>query len=286
MPPKTKSASQNRPGRAFTEPTDYISAKVQVYKGYPDLIQNETLNAFLATNQNPEIRLDAAALDDSRSALRLKRLASVMKKNQRKVTVHGPFMNLCPGGTDRLIRKVTTRRIAQTLKAAAVLEPEYVVFHADFLPWLYGSHPDVWLKNSLSTWEEAIFTAQALGLTILLENTYEKSPEQLMPLMENLAHPRVGFLLDVGHIHGLGGGTAKEWLTAMSPYLRAIHLHDNHGPGHDEHLALGEGVVDFEALRLALNELRLNPLLVLEVKHPEQAAASLQYLANNWRDRF
>jgi sugar phosphate isomerase/epimerase len=85
----------------------------------------------------------------------------------------------------------------------------------------------------------------------------------------------LGFTLDVGHaaIEGL----LRLWLTVPQSALSHMHLHDNHGHNSgDEHLALGEGVIDVAP---ALATARAaGASIVLEHKREADVLASLEYL--------
>lgn len=261
-----------------------VARGIQVSLDAAMLLTPEIADPFLKVAFNPEVRLDADILESPGIKSRLKKMATRLKDEGRTITAHGPYSNLCPGALDPMILKVTRRRVRQALTVAAQIKPKYVVFHADFFEPEYGRHRQRWLDNSLGTWREAAQIAGDLGLIIVLENTYEASPEDLKPLLDEVASRGVGFLLDVGHIHALGGGSARDWLTAFGPQLKAVHLHDNHGHYRDEHLALGQGTVPLALAKKALKEAGLNPIMVLENRGLDRIKLSLEYLAAHWAD--
>jgi len=78
---------------------------------------------------------------------------------------------------------------------------------------------------------------------------------------------------------------AKEldrWVQVLGPYLRQLHLHDNRGE-EDEHLALGQGSIDFKSLFGALKTTIRRPLaLTLEPHQEKDLWPSIGYLEINW----
>lgn len=63
----------------------------------------------------------------------------------------------------------------------------------------------------------------------------------------------VGLCFDAGHanitqrVNPDTGVGQDEWLDAMAPYLKHLHIHNNDGTG-DFHKDLGEGTLDIERL--------------------------------------
>ena len=78
---------------------------------------------------------------------------------------------------------------------------------------------------------------------------------------------------------------AKEldrWVQVLGPYLRQLHLHDNRGE-EDEHLALGQGSIDFKSLFGLLRAAIKKPLvLTLEPHQEKDLWPSIGYLEINW----
>ena len=83
--------------------------KVQVNVPFLKL-KNDYLLLFMEYGMNPEIGIDAGALD-SISETQFKNVADVLKINKRKITLHGPFMDLVPGGLDNMLLAATRKRL-------------------------------------------------------------------------------------------------------------------------------------------------------------------------------
>ena len=95
--------------------------KVQVNVPFLRL-KNDYLPLFMEYGMNPEIGIDAAALD-SVSDKEFRNIAEILKINHRKITLHGPFMDLVPGGLDNRLLKATRKRLERFFEILPVFEP-------------------------------------------------------------------------------------------------------------------------------------------------------------------
>ncbi len=96
-------------------------------------------------------------------------------------------------------------------------------------------------------------------------------------LLDGLLGGNLGLCLDVGHVNVLSAGKRKTELAFFRrhwQHIAHVHLHDNHGK-QDEHLALGDGTIDFVPFfrMLAPSE----ALMVFEVRPKEAALRCLEY---------
>jgi sugar phosphate isomerase/epimerase len=101
-------------------------------------------------------------------------------------------------------------------------------------------------------------------------------------IRERVAHPRLGLTLDVGHCLATGEGDPAAILRAHAADLRVLQL-DDHRPGRHEHLAFGEGEVDFRAVAQAAREVGFEGPLEVELsRHASTATttaeASIRFL--------
>ena len=245
------------------------------------MLYDTYLDLFLENQINPEVGIDARALERF-SLADFKSIAEKLQTYSPNITLHGPFIDLSPGSLDPAVREVTRQRFAQLLQMVAIFSPRAVVCHAGFDRNRHGFHREEWVENSLEIW---IWLAQAInahGTTLMLENVYENSPEDIRELFERLAPQHVGFCLDPGHLIAFGKGSLENWLTVLEPYLGQLHLHDNHGSW-DDHLALGRGKIDFKFLFDFLKAKRSTPPIITLEPHEEDAFwPSLDYLQKIW----
>ncbi len=258
-----------------------IAAEVQVNIPYRMLRDEGYLALFLEQGLNPEIGFDGSALDGA-SERELREVGAVFHEQARRITCHAPFLDLSAGSLDPAVRHVTRRRFEQTLRAAACVQPATVVVHTGWDHRRYLEFRGAWLERSLEMW---VWFAEALrreGARMMLENVYERRPEELLECCDSLRDQGVGVCLDTGHLSAFGEDPLDRWLDVLIRDIGQLHLHDNHGD-RDEHLAPGRGVVDFPLLleRMAQRD-GPGPIVTLE-PHTEAAFhQALEYLEEVW----
>jgi len=257
-----------------------IIQKVQI--NIPFTMLYETyLETFVENGLNPEIGLDAAALDRFTMA-DFRDVAREFHNNSSTITLHGPFIDLNAGSPDPAVRGVTRDRLEQLLELVPLFKPLTVVCHAGFDAKRYGYFKETWVENSLELWSWMTGRVAAHGARLMLENVYEDGPQDMLILFEALNNPSVGFCLDTGHVFAFGQSGLAAWLQVLGPYLGQLHLHDNHGD-QDEHLAIGGGGIDFDNLLKYFKKSKFAPPVVTLEPHEEKDLwPGLEYLARKW----
>lgn len=235
------------------------------------------LDLFLTRKLNPELGLDARALD-AFSARRHRRTARIFHDAGLRCAVHLPFFDLRPGSIDPLVLTATRRRLAQAVDAALVYDPAHFIAHLDYHPVIHAHCRDQWLENSLVTWE--LVLGQAAGVPVFLENVFEPDPNQHARVLAELGG-RAGACLDLGHWHCFAGGCERDdlgqWLAALDPFPLHLHLHDNDG-GADQHLGLGQGTIPWGKLLAWLEERKAPVTATFEPHTLEDFLATERYL--------
>jgi sugar phosphate isomerase/epimerase len=194
------------------------------------------------------------------------------------VTLHGAFVDMYPGSPDHRVRALARLSFEKGLKAARILDASLVVFHSGYNPMLRGpGRLDGWVKRAAELWT-SILQSSRYGGTIAIENMWEPSPEPMRLLCEAVNRPDFGVCLDTGHMNVFSRATPEEWVKQLSPWLRYLHVDDNHGEW-DEHLATGRGNFDFDGFFSLLRSAGAGPLgALMEVTEPENQVASLEWL--------
>lgn len=228
-------------------PTKAVHLHVHLpYRMVQDLLEDP----FRAQGLHPEIAMDALSLD-THTIEDFARTALAVAEAGLSVSLHAPFLDLAPGSGDPKIRDVTRSRFLQVRDLLPLFHPRAVVCHAGYDDRRYLSLKRAWMDRSLAFWGEIAREFQNRGALLLLENVYERHPEDLLYLVQGLQGEHVGICLDTGHQSAFSRVPLQAWIEVLGPYLRELHLHDNHGEA-DEHLPLGRGIVDFEGLFRAL----------------------------------
>jgi sugar phosphate isomerase/epimerase len=233
---------------------------IQINIPYSMLLQR--IDFVMEHRLHPEIYFDAEDLDTCNDK-EVKQLAETLQRNGLEITIHGPFMDLSPGGVDKRIKEVTLDRFSRTFELAALFKPKAIVFHPGYEKWKFDGNVNLWLESSLRTWRSLVEKAKERGLTIAIENVFEESPDSLLLLLKEIDSPHFRFCFDTGHHHVFSKTPLPLWMETLKEYLVEVHLHDNHGQM-DDHLPMGEGGFDFRGLFSLFSRWGLTPIHTLE----------------------
>jgi sugar phosphate isomerase/epimerase len=116
--------------------------------------------------------------------------------------------------------------------------------------------------------------AEEHGILACVENMIDikdflcRYPEELLGITEGL--DGIGITLDVGHANSVG--KVDAFLVHMKQ-VNHLHIHDNHGRS-DEHLALGDGTINWEKVGARVAADYAGPVVV-EGRTIEEARRSL-----------
>src|SRR3972149_6556756 len=192
-----------------------MKSKVNVHVPYKMMAerQDEILNASI----NPEIFFDGRALDSVLSK-ELIAIGDGFAGRGRRVTMHGPFMDLSPGAADEAIRHATVERFRQTLQAATCLKHADVVLHAGYDDRRFDGDVELWFSQSLKTWEPLIRKDEGMGAVIALENVFEENPFAMGKLMDAFPSKHFGVCLDAGHLNIFSYVAMDNWFETIEPH--------------------------------------------------------------------
>lgn len=235
---------------------------------------DDFLPLVLDLDLSPEIAFKGADLDSIDPAT-VKNLSVRFAKCGIRPTIHAPFLDLNPGAIDLLVRRITFQRLLQTWQIANQLNARLMVVHPGFDRWRFPGMERQWLENATGFFQELLSSSTDSDCRLAVENIYEASSSNLVQLVDTLASPRLGHCFDVGHWHLFAQEPMAAWLSAVSPRLFHLHLHDNRGKA-DEHLPVGDGRIDFKLLFSSIRPLSPQPSMTLEAHRPEDLSRSLR----------
>lgn len=235
---------------------------------------------LLQKRLKPELGLEHGGGDFSRkqhleTALRLKEAGLT-------AAVHLLYSGLTELGGG-VARRQAVDALLRAVEIANIYEPDHLIGHPEFRPGSASSsdsqHPhqpsSVWLARSLAAWEEVLGATSA---RLYLENTRDQTPEALLALV-NLLPDRAALCFDIGHwfVAAADFQTLLQWLEQIVDRLGHLHLHDNCGR-FDQHLGLGQGLIDFQIVLKFLAERNLSPTFTLEAHDLQALEQSLAWL--------
>ena len=194
----------------------------------------------------------------------------------RSDTIHGAFLDVTVHSSDPLIRDASMLRIRQSMDIAKRMGVRGVVFHTGRIAHFRAEH-------YLRTWQESnasFFTRMAEEYPeqqIFMENMFDGAPDVLAALAERMKPvENFGICLDYAHAV-ISGSPGREWVAALAPYIRHIHINDN-DLEHDMHRAVGSGRIDWEEYDGLMREYRIEASVLVEVNGYETQEQSLRYM--------
>lgn len=208
---------------------------------------------------------------------RARKLGSALAERGIEVNVHGPIFDLNPGSLDPVIRKHTRRAFEKAVEVARDLGAGGITFHTGFNPLLPERTVPGWLSLSLELWNRLNGLADGSGLVLTLENMFEPAPALLLDLADSLESDSLRFCIDVSHIAIYSTLGLQRWWDELAPRVHAVHLNDTDAFS-DEHLALGQGTLDFKDIFQRVVALPREPVVVLEMSL-ERALESVDTIA-------
>lgn len=184
----------------------------------------------------------------------------------RPLVLHAPFNELFPCAIDPKARALAAQRYRQAIALAGRYGAKKVVIHGGFHPQMY--YPVWYVEQSILFWRE--FLQQAPGVTLVLENVLEDTPDMLAEIMQGVDHPALRLCLDVGHVNAYSRVPIHRWMDRLAPWLDHFHLHNNDASG-DCHAPLQEGSLPMEALLRAICDRFPAATATLELPEPRSS---------------
>ncbi len=204
-----------------------------------------------------------------------------------RLGIHGPFTGFQIDSRDRDVRAVVQARLDQGLDVCAALGAVQMVIHSPYDSWDHSNldngprDRDRRVAAVLTLLEPALKRAEAMGVTMVLENIKDMDPRERATVIEAAASPALRLSVDTGHAHWAhsvcGAPSAAEFVAAAGAALAHVHLQDTDGLA-DRHWSLGEGNIDFGSIFAALGRIESNPHLIVEINEFHKVEASVAHL--------
>jgi len=244
------------------------------------MLRDQYLPLILSNHLQPEIGLDSLVLD-AFPLEDFKRVAKFLAQAGLQCSFHGPFLDLSLGAIDSRIRQVSLERFEQVFQLISLFQPRWIVCHAAYEERHYGEDQERWLDNILSSLTRLLSLVEKTKTPLMVENVFEKDTKHLTALFQSVSSPLLRFCLDIGHHRLYSRTSLEEWIENLGRVLGMLHLHDNHGLS-DDHLALGQGSIDFPRFFGLLKKRGLQPFITLEPHHEDWVRQSLEFLVRHW----
>jgi sugar phosphate isomerase/epimerase len=208
---------------------------------------------------------------------RIKGLKDIASTRDIRYAVHAPLSLTNIAVADEWLRDKIVNYLLSSLERSYRLGAEVWVVHpGQSTPFTYY-FPEEASKAQRESLEELSKASMDRGITLALENLSSeyalfRRVEEGRRAIEGLDYATI--CLDVGHANLTG--TMKDWIENIED-VGHIHIHDNHG-SKDDHLALGQGIIDWNPLMEGLRRVNYQGWLVAENHELSLSLESLRVL--------
>jgi sugar phosphate isomerase/epimerase len=182
------------------------------------------------------------------------------------------------------IRKASVFEFKKAVNVCKSLEIEYMNVHATTYGMYFGKSKKIILDNFAASLNELKAYAKKRNVKIMLENVPEKRELSQFESYKYLIDRSGAFVhLDIAHAFVVGGmGGIQKYIRTFKRDIRHIHIHDNMGL-RDDHLAIGKGKIDFEAVVQELKKINYNGTMTFEVfRSMKDAVKSREKIRKMW----
>lgn len=195
-------------------------------------------------------------------------------------TMHGAFFDIVVFSHDLRIREISELRMEQSMKIAVRIGVKGVVFHTNISPVLSSMEYDQRAIEMTVEYLECLLKRYP-DTEIYLENMFDADPDILAAISERLCiYENYGVCFDYAHA-SISSTPIQTWVEALAPYIKHIHINDNNLK-RDQHLALGDGKIDWQQFMEYRKKYFDDCSLVIETTLPENQRRSLKYLEQNF----
>lgn len=208
-----------------------------------------------------------------------KRRVEIIKSFDFEYSVHCPFVHLMLPHPDKKIRRFYLKLIKNSLNFTKEIGAKEYILHGGVIPKVYlqqdGAKPrkyflDLWIKDVAPILEGCE------QFKILVENL---SPKEIFGFVEDFDYIKekiknIELCFDIAH--AIVFNNFEDWIKRDFSY---VHISDNNLK-EDEHLAIGEGKIDFEnILRRVFEKCKSNRIkMIIEVRSFDDYLKSIKNL--------
>ncbi len=211
---------------------------------------------------------------DEKKIVRLRDLASTQNL---KYAVHAPFSSINLAEANPTLRGRFVEFMKESLEKTYKLEASIWVVHPGRLTPFTLFFPEEAWKAQIDALKSLVKEANKVGVKVVVENmigvySVFKTVEDGIKILENVED--IGICLDVGHANVTG--VLEEFIKKV-PAVQHIHVHDNHGV-EDEHLAAGDGTIDWDWFVEQLKKIKYRGWIVAENYELKDSIKTLERL--------
>lgn len=219
------------------------------------------------------------------SPLERKQLRELLDSYSLTPIVHASYFDVNIASLNPQIGTASMQQILEAIIFAADIHANIVDLHPGNLP---GDYPKLFLQQSRNNLRKhlstLIETAENLQVIVSIENKQRgrnlqviSTTDEQLAIIREISSKYCRATFDVGHANTYSCNL-NDYARGIAPYLVNVHLHDNNGTK-DEHLALGQGNIDFKNVLKTLDAVQYSGPFILEVKSWAGLQSSIRTMA-------
>lgn len=194
-----------------------------------------------------------------------------------RILLSGPFIDLNPGSSERLIQKATRQRFDECYQFARAIGAHDITFLSSYLPIINLSFYDQgWLTKSVAFWRSYVDNVDP-HVTVSLCNTFEYHPNLMLQVLQEVARPNFRLTFDLGHFLVYGHEPLSRWLGATASYTSSVYVHSNDGKV-DSHEEPDRGVLTRTQMNEVARAVGPEANLILKMNDKESLQRSLAWM--------
>jgi sugar phosphate isomerase/epimerase len=202
--------------------------------------------------------------------------SEALKSFNLKYTVHSPIVDLNLASLNKSVQKLSIAEIKRSVDLARELDSKIVVVHPGSIPFISKPFEKEAIAKSRESMKICKDYGEDLGVTIAIENMPKIEGflyQDIYELNKLLKELEMDMTLDVAHAATNGFKEEEFYFDSV----KHMHLSDNNHE-FDEHLALGEGLINFKTIIDKFNKNNYNGIYTIEVNDKESVLKSIEYL--------
>lgn len=193
---------------------------------------------------------------------------------ENRITVHAMFSDVNVAGSDCLLREISKMRCYQSFEIAKEIGADTVLFHTGNKGTKHYGSQSQFKERFIEFWKDFIKQFEKAGITAVIENVFEETPDYCLNLYEGINSPNFKLAIDTGHVNLYAQRTkVTDWIKAYDKNLYHMHIHNNYRTN-DDHSNLENGTLDFNEIIATIKEMKLNPNFVFEMYTEEDIRKS------------
>ena len=205
----------------------------------------------------------------------LREIKKILEENEVDRTAHLPIFGLDLGTKDSYIRDYSRDIIVKAMEIAFYLGVKRAVIHSTqtYLTPIHARKK--WYSNFKKEFGIINERAKKLGITLLMENVWEKDVDFFDKLFIDFED--VALCFDIGHANVYYKKNIEEFLKKFGEKITHLHIHDNKLKN-DDHLHLGDGVIDFRQYFYWFNRYIENYTVTLETNIGKKLSRDIEII--------